>query len=508
MGKEVENILQELYEIDENLQKKEPELKKIIHSMLNLRPNITIDENFKYSLREQIQQKINSEKLHNFQKSQKNNFWTIFAYTFWTLGTLAFWFFIWGEMFMNKNIPLDTSLQMEQSKLLSFDSSITESKNGFWNLKWLWVDYSAKWGVTEKMSLQATNMVEDIMVESSNLMDTQTEKSNVMPLLWDTISEKIMLPTEPEWTPEVYRYNFSWAINILIPDNLPVYKKSTSNNVWKTFAENVANFTFNWLDVSRFSDLSAGNISLNQDKEYGYSINIDFSNGYLNIYKNWDKWPQATDESKKTVLLSDSEILKITNDFLKDYNIDVSKYGWAKIDSNYLQIMETYSRSKKMPDYVTNTTSVVYPLLVDGKEVMEESWWLSGLRVEIDLTEKKVTSLQWLSVTNYLKAEYNIERNTDNILKIANVGWRFGLDAQKYENAKYIDITLKNPKLQYIRTYNYSNNWQEEFLIPAIIFETEKSENGNYYWTTVTVPLIKDFYNYDANGKIIWNSQE
>jgi hypothetical protein len=32
---------------------------------------------------------------------------------------------------MNKNIPLDTSLQMEQSKLLSFDSSITESKNGF-----------------------------------------------------------------------------------------------------------------------------------------------------------------------------------------------------------------------------------------------------------------------------------------------------------------------------------------------------------------------------------------
>jgi hypothetical protein len=161
-----------------------------------------------------------------------------------------------------------------------------------------------------------------------------------------------------------------------------------------------------------------------------------------------------------------------------------------------------------MPDYVTNTTSVVYPLLVDGKEVMEESWWLSGLRVEIDLTEKKVTSLQWLSVTNYLKAEYNIERNTDNILKIANVGWRFGLDAQKYENAKYIDITLKNPKLQYIRTYNYSNNWQEEFLIPAIIFETEKSENGNYYWTTVTVPLIKDFYNYDANGKIIWNSQE
>ena len=73
MGKEVENILQELYEIDENLQKKEPELKKIIHSMLNLRPNITIDENFKYSLREQIQQKINSEKLHNFQKSDRKS---------------------------------------------------------------------------------------------------------------------------------------------------------------------------------------------------------------------------------------------------------------------------------------------------------------------------------------------------------------------------------------------------------------------------------------------------
>jgi hypothetical protein len=68
------------------------------------------------------------------------------------------------------------------------------------------------------------------------------------------------------------------------------------------------------------------------------------------------------------------------------------------------------------------------------------------------------------------------------------------------ENAKHVTKTLINPKLTYVNTYNYKNNSQEEFVIPAITFEVDKDKTDpNYFPEKVTVPLLKDFYKYDGN---------
>jgi len=82
MGKDVEKILQELYQIDESLKQKENELTKIIQNMLLLKPNIKMDENFKLALKERISEKITSEKLQNYMSRRKLNIWQIFSYIF------------------------------------------------------------------------------------------------------------------------------------------------------------------------------------------------------------------------------------------------------------------------------------------------------------------------------------------------------------------------------------------------------------------------------------------
>jgi hypothetical protein len=65
---------------------------------------------------------------------------------------------------------------------------------------------------------------------------------------------------------------------------------------------------------------------------------------------------------------------------------------------------------------------------------------------------------------------------------------------------KYVDIKLKNPKLKYINTFNYKTYTQEQFLIPAIVFEIDNKNGAEYnYGETITVPLVKDFYKYDGN---------
>ena len=503
MGKDVEKILQELYQIDENLKQNESELTKIIQNMLLLKPNIKMDENFKLALKERISEKITSEKLQNYMSRHKLNIWQIFSYIFWTAWIAAFSFFIFGETFAPHLTSENKTTQV--SDMLSFENFIVETNTDFWNLKSLWVNKWALGSWQEKMSLKSSGVVEDMMVESSSLMMDVQES----PWMVEGTDMRI-LPIDTDFIPEVYRYHFSWALNIDIPETLPIYKKSRVADLWKNFVEKFWNFSFNGLDISRFSDLSAGNISLNQEKKYGYSINIDFSNGYLNIYKNWDKWPQKNyDENKQIDLLSDDELLQIANNFMKEYKIDVSQYWAAQIDTNYDSILREFSTSKKAPSYIPESTYIIYPSLLNGKEIITESGEKIWVKVEVDIQEKKVSSVLGLKIDQYAKSDYKIENNTENILYIANAWWRFWLETEKVENAQYIDIELKNPRLQYIHTYNYTqNNWQEDFLIPAIVFEIESSDKTNFMSKIISVPLLKDFYSYDENGNIVWNSQE
>jgi hypothetical protein len=68
MKKQIEGILQELYGTDKTLKNREEELIKIIDSMINLKPNVKIDENFKAELRQKIAKEISIKKIRNIQE--------------------------------------------------------------------------------------------------------------------------------------------------------------------------------------------------------------------------------------------------------------------------------------------------------------------------------------------------------------------------------------------------------------------------------------------------------
>lgn len=515
MGKDIEKILQELYQIDENLKQKESELTKIIQNMLLLKPNIKIDADFKMALQERISEKITSQKLENYLSNRKLNIWQIVSYIFWAAWVFAFWFFLLNENILNteKNGIWNTTIEITSpDNMLSFESKITKISGWFWNLKDLWVDSSAQWwmwgwGVewtalmTEKVA-QNESVPGDVSISREfSLNDSAPSDA---PMVW-----KMIAPVDPDFVPEIYRYSFSGELNLELTDSMPVYKKENVQSIWKEMMKNIGNFNFNGVNISRFPDLRVSSMTLNQDKPYGYSLNIDFDNWGFSMYKNWAKWPQVDySENTKQVFLEENEIIKIAQNFLKEYNIDLSEYGAPVVEKSYIAIMEKYASSRIMPDYVNNNTSVVFPLVVEWQEISEEHGQISWVRIEIDLTEKKAVSLNGLSVNNYLTSQYQTETNKENILKVANVWGRFGFYTPETDKVKYVDIKLKNPELKYVNVYEYKNNSQEQYLIPAVVFEVERSWVENYYVDTITVPLVKDFYKYDESWNIVWNSQE
>lgn len=481
MQENIKKILNELYLIDETLKDKEGELIKIISAMLNLRPNVNINDDFKKELKNQILQKITSEKLKKY--NSKPNIWKILTYTFWTVWVCVLWVFIINENFSNSLLP---------SKQISFESSIKSSSNSFWSLAKLWTNENAKWWSNE--------------VKTFSSKRASSEANDIVA---SPIANKMMVSpdmVDPNYIPEVYKYSFSWELNIDLKENMPVYKKEYLKSDSSKIAQIIWNIDFNWVNIWNFDKLWVSNISLNQEKDFWYNINIDFENNALNIYKNWSKWPQIDYSKKQTqVILQENEVISIAKNFLTDYKIDLSKYGEARIEKSYLQIMTKYASDRIMPEYPNNITNVIFPKIVDNNEVYEEYGQASWVRMEIDLENKKVISLNGLSVDNYLKSEYKVETSKENILKIASVWWRYGFNNTDLKNLKYVDITLINPKLKYINTYKYDNNKTEEYLVPAIVFEVVKDEKSTYYGETVTVPLVKDFYKYE-NDKIIWGN--
>lgn len=554
MKKQIENILQELYGVDSELKNREEELIQIIDSMINLKPNVKIDENFKQELRQKIAKEISVKKMQNFQSERnKPSIFQILSYVFWTVWIAAFWFFMFKDTLF-KDINLGNWNQN-----IKFESTVTESKQWFWKLSNVWNQNNAKWwevamdsktvvpvsAPIRENKIQSNNIEADTTVidavtngdisVSSNDWSTHTISSpnavsgSEWSSMWNawistdlgntqptnstmrTYADpmpKMIAPDDWNYIPEVYRYTFSWDLNIDLKDMMSVYKKDSKKVDNKVFFDSLSKLNFAWVEVSNFKNVWISNISLVENEEYGYNINIDFDNSSLNIYKNWAKWPQDTyTEGEKQVFLDEKEVIKIANDFLNTYKIDLSKYWTPIVEKSYVMAYAKYTSSKIMPEYTQNITNVVFPLIVDWNEIYEEWWQVSWVRIEIDLKAKKVTSLNSLSVDNYLKSDYKIEINNTNILKVASKWGRYGFyDVGK--NVKYVDIKLKNPKLKYINTFNYKTYTQEQFLIPAIVFEIDNKNGAEYnYGETITVPLVKDFYKYDGNWAIIWASE-
>lgn len=502
MKENIKKILQELYEIDKTLKPKEEELINIIEKMMFVKPNIVINKDFKEELKKQIDENILQLKLNTFKKWQSKNTFKKIWYFFLGIITTAFWIFIFNTTIapnnqLINNYWISTTSTSNNSKsinsisnfdnLLSFNSTINEDDIWFWNLKSLWNNKSSKWLMVKELWMSQMAFWNDNLKVSDN---NDIEIENI------TSWRKMLI--SPDYITEVFRYNYFWSLDLNLPSKLPVYKKINSNKSWKIFANNIKNFSFNWINISEFSNLWVSNITFNQDEDYGYTLNLDFDNQSLNLYQNWEKWPQRDyNKDKKQVILKENELYKIANDFLQKYHIDIKKYAFPIIEKKYLENLKNYENNKLSWDFLQSNVTINYPLIIDGNLIKQEQWENTWLNLTINLEEKKVSSLYWLKLFDYLKSDYEIETNTKNILKIANVWGKNWLDnlPNLNDEIKYTTINLKNPKLQYIVIYDYKDNKDDQYLVPAIVFEIDK-ENNNSFQDNISVPLLKDLYNY------------
>lgn len=272
----------------------------------------------------------------------------------------------------------------------------------------------------------------------------------------------------------------------------------------------IADLKLGLLDLSRFEPAQTQYLNLVEDREFGYTVNVDFQNGTANIGQNWIKWPNSacstTGRDCPVVapltaadLPSDTEAIAVAAVFVRDYGIDVTHYGEPVVDKSWQRTVVPMTASgaeAAAPAYVPDRVTVRYPLLVAGKAVYDQSGNPVGMNVSVDVRLRKVTDAGPIALQNYLASAYEPITDQAKVTKTIAAG---GLGRWVDENAaKVVTHDLDAPQEVYVQVWNYADGVSAQYLVPALLFHVKDADapmrDGEWFQSDVIVPLAKDFY--------------
>ena len=311
--------------------------------------------------------------------------------------------------------------------------------------------------------------------------------------------------------PYSVRYNFIYnGEDIATPDSdMPVLKRYKNDGLARNFTKTISDLNFGLLNTNKFKNQELTNFNINEDREFGYSIYFNLIENVITINSNWNKWPRPEDKCRKELgvamqncyesfrlkeadVPTDEKIITIADQFMKDYGLKMSNYGPGEVQDNWRRNYGL-AESRELI-YVPDSIPVVYPLLINGQTVYDESGNKTGLNVEVNIRYNKVSGVHNIMVQNFQSSNYETETDGQRIIKIAQTGGYQRI----YDNPnaeKTVDIKLGTPSLELVKIWKYNEETKQgdELLVPFYIFPILEMPTETYFWQkNIIVPAVKE----------------
>lgn len=214
-------------------------------------------------------------------------------------------------------------------------------------------------------------------------------------IAYEELDSKIMLAPYEE---QKYNYIYAGADFDLFPSEVDVFKR-IDPDFSKDLNSDLSRKKISFLDFGKLKNINVDSLTVNEDREYGYSIYLGLKDGSFSFYKNWERWPSLdkicggynqfcyeNNKFKIENVLSDIEIINISNEFLQKYGLNLSTYSFPEIQNYW---MNEYEMSvDKDSYYISETVNVIYPLKINGVNVYNDFGQKIGVSVEVDMREK------------------------------------------------------------------------------------------------------------------------
>jgi hypothetical protein len=267
------------------------------------------------------------------------------------------------------------------------------------------------------------------------------------------------------------------------------------------------------LNIQKLVSPSIENIMVSENRENGYSVNLNFAEGSMSLYENWRMWRsperECRDEAcfnqyrlKISDLPSDEAVIAVTDNFLTDYGISKDRYG-APMVQDYWRV--EYERAvDKSTAYIPDVISVVYPFIIDNKPVFDEGGMPAGLNVSVNVRKMLVSGVGEITTQQYTASPYAGFTDQTAIIALAEKGGfrnYYGYAGQP--EGKTVTVELGAPKVSMLRYWKYDNyGMGDELYVPALIFPVLNKEKSGYFRNNVVVPLVKEIINADTQPPV------
>ncbi len=309
-----------------------------------------------------------------------------------------------------------------------------------------------------------------------------------------------------------YEYLYEGTIANLPAKTVDVYKRDPSS-VRLPLSALAESLNIGTLNLDSFAGMNVDSMTFSQDTSYGYQLYVSLRDGTMNINAQWDQWPQSqcqTEDCWKAQrvtmnqILGDEVLIGIARAFASAHGIDLSHYGEPVVDNMWKR---DYERAPdKSQAYVPEVQRVIFPLVIDGRTVHDQTGAPMGIGIGVHVKEKRVQDVSGIADRTYLKSAYDAVTNqqtvTDYLAKMnpAPVGLPRGAKITK------TTVVLGEPTVSLAVYYRSDAKGSgEELLIPSLVFPVKEVRGSDqpFYMSNVVVPLAKDMLDQQLPGPIM-----
>ncbi|MFH1412459.1 MAG: hypothetical protein ABIG10_00315 [bacterium] len=473
----IKEVLDDLYRLDPNLIKQEKELVKIIKAIMKSKPKAAMTKNFKDSLKAELLARVTKTaepETNKFKLNYMSNLISKLSYV--AAGALIVAMVIFVPRLINKpgvprlspdlaSIGLTTKLNIKSVKNNAFGSLTSQGS---------------------EMLPMAAEMEEMASSDSSALAG----RGGGGPIAIDSEKAMVSYPFIQTFYKFVYKGN---EINI-DQKEMAVYKRLKTNESGSRLAQALKKVDLGIIDIKSLGKPLVENLSIMEDKEGGYIINLNMRENMLSINRNYyirEPMPLMDKRMTESDIPSDEQLIKISNNFLRKYNINLSAYGDPEVDNNWRVYYES-GEDKYIPQMI----QIIYPLSVNNQFVYDEAGSKTGPIVTVDISNNEVEGLWGITSNDFEQSQYATEQDNDKLISLAEKGgWRQRYYYNEGEGEE-IEISLGQPTIEYIKIYHYTPEEEyknSELLVPSLVFPVIDIAEGKEFWQQyVIVPLIKD----------------
>ena len=538
MSLKAQEIINDLINLDPSLKPLKNELEKLVIEFIKNKPEPIIDEKFTQELKSVLVEKIKELKEENIAEKVPFNKTVFLKKLSLSLGAILLALII--------VVPTINSLKNEDDRVITDNNldlgiKITRLDDGAFgeiniiDAQMIENQVDGRGASFENsamspelaISMDETNQItnafsEEMDLATSNGVATMdiSEPKMIAPAVGRSVpgmggsSMDIGIMPNFEYPTFSYVYEGDDLTEVIgSSEKVDVYKKVKNEFNSSALLNSITSISTNLINLNKFNNSQAkvSYFSVNEEKEFGYVLSFDASNNSFSLYQNWQYWPQIGAECRDEAcfarvrfnysdLLSNEEAISIAKKFLTDYGINQSAYGEANVNYNFHEIYA--SSDDKTSLYVPEETTIVFPFMIEGKEVKDEGGQSYGLYVNVNSRHKKVSGLNNLSLNNYEVSAYEAFNDVERIKSIVENG---GLNFYKDPYAtKEIKVYLGTPSIILSRQYQYEKDYGNatELFVPALSFPVIRlsEETEYYYQKNIVIPLVKDLIKENQNG--------